>query len=239
MTFNTPRIPEKIKVGYSMEKVEQFVPNPLRCYRCQKYGHHEDSCRGREVCGKCGQRDPSHHMNECEFPYKCTNYAGDHLVYTRSCNIWREKEILAVKYKNNIPYHEARKKVVGSNTYTYSQAVQRGKNEIKYEEMVKKLIQLDPSDWGRFINEIKTSIGNKPYKVSTMQGKISTNIQTFKGEDTRGEGQQYRHLTNPLQNCTLLLSKTGRNLLRPCKIILKSKDLHPPTNIWIEQREGS
>ena len=87
MTFNTPKIPDKIKVGYSMEKVEQFVPNPLKCYRCQKYGHHEDSCRGREVCGKCGQRDPGHHMNECEFPNKCTNCGGDHLVYARSCNI--------------------------------------------------------------------------------------------------------------------------------------------------------
>ena len=98
-----------------------------------------------------------------------------------------EKKIPAVKYMNNIPYHEAQKREVGSNTYTYSQVV-RGKNEIKYEEMVKKLIQLDPSDWGSFINEIKTSIGNKPYKVPTMQGKISTNIQTFTGEDTRDKG---------------------------------------------------
>ena len=172
-----------------MEKVEQFIPKPLRCYRCQKYGRHEDSCRRQEVCGKCGQRDPGHHMNECEFPYKCTNCGGDHPVYARSCDIWRrEKEILAVKYKNNIPYHEAWKRVVGSNTYTYSQTVQRGKNEIEYGEMVKKLIQLDPSDWGSFINEIKTSVGNKPYKVSTMQGKISTNVQTFTGEDTRDEG---------------------------------------------------
>ena len=128
MTFNTSRIPEKIKVGYSMEKVEQFVLNPLSCYRFQKYGHHKDSCRGWEVCGKYGQRDPGHHMNECEFPYKCTNCGGAHPVYARSCDIWRrEKKILAVKYKNNIPYHEARKRVVGSNTYTYSQAVQRGK----------------------------------------------------------------------------------------------------------------
>ena len=54
--------------------------------------------------------------------------------------------------------------------------------------MVKKLIQLDPSDWGSFINEIKTSIRNELYKVSTMQGKISTNVQTFTGEDTRDEG---------------------------------------------------
>ena len=58
--------------------------------------------------------------------------------------------------------------------------------------MVKKLIQLDLSDWGSFINEIKTLIGNKPCKISTLQrtrqGKISTNVQTFTREDTRDEG---------------------------------------------------
>ena len=58
--------------------------------------------------------------------------------------------------------------------------------------MVKKLIQLDLSDWESFINEIKTSIGNKPCKVSTlqttMQGKIYTNVQTFTGEDNRDKG---------------------------------------------------
>lgn len=86
MTFNSPKIPGKIKVGYTMERVEQFVPNPLRCYKCQKYGHHEDTCRGREVCvgGKCGQKDPDPHMNECEFPNKCANCGGEHPVYARS-----------------------------------------------------------------------------------------------------------------------------------------------------------
>ena len=54
MTFNQSKIPEKIKVGYRMEMVEQYIPNPLRCYKCQKYGHHECNCRGREVCMKCG-----------------------------------------------------------------------------------------------------------------------------------------------------------------------------------------
>ena len=34
MTFNQPTIPEEIKVGYTMERVEQFIPNPLRCYKC-------------------------------------------------------------------------------------------------------------------------------------------------------------------------------------------------------------
>ena len=52
MTFDQPKIPEKIKVGYTMERVEQFIPNPLCCYNCQKYGHHEDNCRGQQVCGE-------------------------------------------------------------------------------------------------------------------------------------------------------------------------------------------
>ena len=44
MNFITPKIPEKIKVGSQMERVEQYIPNPLRCYKYQKYGHHEDIC---------------------------------------------------------------------------------------------------------------------------------------------------------------------------------------------------
>ena len=83
MTFNTSKIPAKIKVDYTMERVKQFVPNPLRCYKCQKYRHHEDACRERKVCRKHGQKDPDHHINECEFPNKCANCGGDHLVYTQ------------------------------------------------------------------------------------------------------------------------------------------------------------
>ena len=44
MHFNTPKIPEKIKVDYTMERVEQYIPKSLQCYKCQKYGHHEDIC---------------------------------------------------------------------------------------------------------------------------------------------------------------------------------------------------
>ena len=46
--------------------------------------------------------------------------------------------------------------VVESNTTTYSQAVQQEKKQHdKYVEFVKTLIQLDPSDWGSFINQMK------------------------------------------------------------------------------------
>ena len=78
MTFDQPKIPEKIKVGYTMERIEQFISNPLRCYNCQKCGHHEDNCSGRLVCGKCGQQDSDHHSDKSDHPYKCVNCGGNH-----------------------------------------------------------------------------------------------------------------------------------------------------------------
>ena len=130
MSFITSKTPEKLKVGYTMERVEQYIPNPLRCSKCQKYGRHDDNCRGQEVCGgKCSQQNPDHHINDCQFPYICPNCGSDHPVYARSCESWRqEKEMLTVKHQNNIPYYEARKLVVGSKTTTYSQAVQHNKS---------------------------------------------------------------------------------------------------------------
>ena len=95
MNLNPPKIPEKIKVGYTMERVKQYIPNPLRCYKCQKYGHHEDNCREREVCRKCGQQNPDQHIKYCLFPCKCVKCGSDHLVYARSGKSWRqEKEVL-------------------------------------------------------------------------------------------------------------------------------------------------
>ena len=47
-----------------MESVEQSISNPLRCYKYQKYSHHEDNGKGPEVCEKCGQQKLDHRTNE-------------------------------------------------------------------------------------------------------------------------------------------------------------------------------
>ena len=133
-----------------METIEQYIPNPQRCYKCQKY----------EVCGKCCQQNPDHHINNCQFPYKSVICGGDHPVCARSCESWRqENEVLTIKHLNDIPYYEARKLIVGSKTTTYSQAVKRNKSLYnKYEIIVKTLIQLELGDCESFINKIKASL---------------------------------------------------------------------------------
>ena len=55
LTFNTPKNPESLKVCYLNISVSQFVPNPLRCYRCSETGHKDESCKKAFKCVNCGE----------------------------------------------------------------------------------------------------------------------------------------------------------------------------------------
>ena len=47
LTFEEPSIPKEIRIGYTIERVEQYMPAPLRSFKCQKFGHHKEIYRGR------------------------------------------------------------------------------------------------------------------------------------------------------------------------------------------------
>ena len=186
------------------------MPNPLWCYKCQKYGPDEDNCRWRAVCGKCGQQNPDHHINDCQFLCKFANCGGDHLVYARSCESWRqEKEVLTVKHQNNIPYNEAHKLVIGSKTASYTQAVQPNKSPYnKYEMIVKTLIQLELGEWESFINKIKASLNTtRAGDVSTRSVDLAENkeessaqIQTQLGKTDKEEKTAITPTTRPIKH---------------------------------------
>ena len=96
LTFDKPEIPKEIRIGYTIEKVEQFIPASLWYFRCQKFGHHKDICRGRQVVRKCGERDPNHTESECK-DVKCANCHEQHSAFLKTCEFYkREKEIMHV-----------------------------------------------------------------------------------------------------------------------------------------------
>ena len=124
LTFQSQTLPKYIKVGYYRVAVSQFIPNPVRCYKCQKFGHTKFNCRKNEVCTKCGQEDHTD-SQECKNEAKCANCRGKHASNDKECPKWKEeKEIQRIKAERGISYTEAKKQmdIFNSVKSTYAQA---------------------------------------------------------------------------------------------------------------------
>lgn len=124
LTFNSPRPPKHILAGYWSFDVEVYIPNPLRCFNCQRFGHHRSNCKRTVVCAVCSE---AHDGKDCTKDPKCFNCGDSHPSFSRSCPVWqKEKEIQKVKIENNISFPEARERVQSTFTIpsqSYASAV--------------------------------------------------------------------------------------------------------------------
>ena len=144
-----------MKIGYCLERVEQYVPAPLRCFKCQKFGHHREACRGRQTCSKCGEKDPDHAEEDCLKETRCANCQLDHLAYARTCTVYqKEKEIIEVKHKRNVSFLKARRIVgsyMGESSYaSVARKADRTNDDSKYRTLVEKLLKLEANNWPKF-----------------------------------------------------------------------------------------
>jgi len=54
LTFNKLQLPETIKIGYLLVRVDQYLSAPLRCTKCQKFDHRATKCRNpKYTCWRC------------------------------------------------------------------------------------------------------------------------------------------------------------------------------------------
>lgn len=106
--------PEHVYAEWLRLEVQPYVPNPLRCFTCQRFGHHKSKCRKSSVCVNCGQE--GHNKETCQNEPKCVNCTGPHSAMDKNCPSWKtEKEIQTVKIKQNVSFSEARKIVLSRN----------------------------------------------------------------------------------------------------------------------------
>ena len=111
LTFGVPELPKEVYFGYERCKVDLYIPNPLRCFKCQSYGHGKDRCQKEAVCARCGSSD---HFDDkaCNNPELCVHCKGPHPSYSRSCPKFKsEQEIVRIKYTQKVTFPEARKQV--------------------------------------------------------------------------------------------------------------------------------
>lgn len=137
LTFNRPEIPSSIQAAFYKLRVRPYVPAPLRCFKCQKFGHSAARCKSeRDIC-VCGYQ--SHSPNPCPSPPKCPNCEGPHSSVSKDCIEYKiEKEIQKMKTElKDLTFRQARA-LVNSTSYawrgSYSSAVKSNENNAKNDE---------------------------------------------------------------------------------------------------------
>lgn len=129
VTFNTTTLPDTLLAGYIRYEVRVFIPNPLRCFNCQRFGHGSKFCKQSARCFRCG--DAPHEGTPCSSPTKCLSCdASDHATNSNQCPVWKkEKEICSVKATTGVSYPQARRtveeKTAKQPAKTYALATQK------------------------------------------------------------------------------------------------------------------
>ena len=146
LTFNSPNLPTVVKIGFIQVKVDVYMPNTLRCYNCQVFGHHENKSRSHAVCCNCGELEHCGPSGVCDKPAKCVNCSGDQPANSKQCPQWEKvKKILKIKCENNLLFPDAHKQYDQFYTgQTYASAVKSGTCN-KYTQTDNKSTHTDDS----------------------------------------------------------------------------------------------
>jgi len=150
LTFDGSVLPGNIKAGYMSIKVDPYIPNPLRCFQCNRFGHPKDRCKRTACCARCGSSDHTDDR-ECRERPHCVNCDGEHSSFSKECPKWKiEKEIQRLKITQNISFQQARQQISPTTApgQLYSSIVQKKvqTTTIATQVTAETFGQVDPGD---------------------------------------------------------------------------------------------
>lgn len=115
LTFDRPTLPPEIHLCFQVFHVKQYIPNPTRCFKCQRYGHAAYHCRYKERCVRCGEPHTFEQCPQKDTP-KCVNCGGAHSAAYGGCVAAKTAtEVQKVKLEKKVTYAQAIK-IVTENT---------------------------------------------------------------------------------------------------------------------------
>lgn len=104
-------IPDRVYLGCMCYYVRAYIPKPMRCFKCQKFGHIARFCKEKRRCARC---TGDHEYGDCPagVQLKCCSCGGEHSVTFGGCEIMKQEvEVQKVKVMDKLTYAEAVKVV--------------------------------------------------------------------------------------------------------------------------------
>ena len=175
--------PSQLYLGYRRLTVKEFVPHPVRCYKCQKFSHISKNCRGKQKCPVCSQ---NHTFDECQNRQnkKCSNCGGSHLAGFKGCTVFvKAQEIKQLGHQKKITYSEATKQINLINNMenqTKQTLVTEYVNEDKIiNKVFEKVNNQFKQNKDQFVDEIVEQVQTQnKQNEEQIVGKITEQIQS-------------------------------------------------------------
>ena len=99
LTFDTPTLPQYVKVAYHRLEVRPYIRKPLRCFKCQRFGHPGKYCRNKEVCIQCGTAETH---TDCKKEPWCPNCrATGHTAASKDCPTFKKEKVILEHVANH------------------------------------------------------------------------------------------------------------------------------------------
>lgn len=142
LTFSLSKLPDEIDIGYEKTNVRPYIPMPLRCHQCFRFGHPTKFCKNNKICINCGSIDHTADGEMCENKTLCINCKenkicdNDHSVLSKKCPVFLKfKEIQAIKTLNKVDNKTA--------LATYKQ---RHPNDITYSKVTRNIVTYESAE---------------------------------------------------------------------------------------------
>ncbi|GBO00706.1 hypothetical protein AVEN_14114-1 [Araneus ventricosus] len=226
--FSSHVLAEYVKAGYIRLSVRPYISNPLRCFKCQRFGHSQTSCLGTLTCARCAE--VGHESTGCTAKEKCVNCKDDHTSFSLNCLARKlEKEVVATKVKNQISYPEARKIVV-------SKAPTAGTSYASVAQ--KKSKKTNPPDIpieSNYLGKTAT-VPQSPHSISEQVVPLPSTSLVVENAPIPicDDASTSQDLTGPLCHKTITHSLTHSQNLTGFKTVTKKKNTKTqsePTNV--------
>ena len=105
--FEGQSLPQKIKIQGQNREVRPYIPKPLQCKSCSKFGHSENKCQSIRVCAFCSSADHPTTWN-CGTP-KCVNCGLEHHARAKECTFYMyNTELKLLVSRTGMSFREAK-----------------------------------------------------------------------------------------------------------------------------------
>lgn len=125
-TFKGVVLPNSVKFYHLERPIQIYVPPVTQCYKCLRFGHTNNNCRGREKCFNCGGEE-KHTKDNTSYSCKtqCYYCKEDHKSNSKKCPEYtRQKNIKELMAYENVTFYDAneacKKTYITKGDYIYN-----------------------------------------------------------------------------------------------------------------------